>query len=64
MTINRSGEMMGWRSENEIHAAYMDMFNKGQNAVLRLSGDHLSLSQWRDEQIAAFKASQPTRQEG
>lgn len=44
-------------TEGEIQAAYMDMFNKGQNAVLQLGRPHMSLMEWRDEQLKRLKES-------
>jgi hypothetical protein len=36
---------------SEIQAAYVQMVNTGQNAVLQISRPHLSLGEWRDEQL-------------
>lgn len=46
---------MEFKSENHIHAAYMDMLNKGQHYVETMDGP-LSIDEWRSREIKRFIA--------
>lgn len=49
---------MEFTNANQIHAAYMDMLNKGQHYVATLSQGPLHITDWREQQLRALAERQ------